>query len=262
MTLRTLPAAQLTLDDERDFRHVGLFRDLRRIMVDDGCVFRVPPKGASVPWGRALFLNLTFWSAAEPSDVLTDDHAPADVLAHAAWHHLARAAFAGRRMSADALFLGEAIASAFDLYLVGRLLSNAPDSDFLATQVPAMADAALDAGLSEEAFEALLTSVSADPDRAFEDLRALLFDVCASLVAATDVDDAAARLGAFADRRFHALLHHYEVSNWILYARAYAADALAPDPFARALDAALRAAPSSVEWLDANWVQPRLARAS
>ena len=58
MTLRTLPAAKLTLDDERDFRHVGLFRDLRQIMVDDGCVFRVPAKGATLPWGRALFLNL------------------------------------------------------------------------------------------------------------------------------------------------------------------------------------------------------------
>ena len=31
MTLRTLPAARLTLDDERDFRHVGLFRDLKEI---------------------------------------------------------------------------------------------------------------------------------------------------------------------------------------------------------------------------------------
>jgi hypothetical protein len=261
MTLRTLTAAQLTLDDERDFRHVGLFRDLKQIMADDRCLFRVPAKGATLPWGRALFLNLTFWSAAEPSDVLTDDHPPADVLAHAAWHHLARLAFAGRPMSADALFLGESIASAFDLYLVGRLLTNAPDSDFLATQVPAMTDAALDAGVSEEDFEALLTSVSADPDRAFEDLRALLFDVCASLVAATNVDDAVGRLAAFAGHRFHALLHHYEVSNWILYARAYAASALAPDPFARSIDASLREAPSSLDWLDAQWVQPRLARA-
>lgn len=258
MTLRTLDPAQLTLDDERDFRHVGLYRDLKQIMVDDRCPFRAPPKGSSLPWGRALFLNLTFWSAAEPSDVLTDERVPADALAHAAWHHLARGAFAGAPMSADALFLGEAVASAFDLYLVGRLLPNAPESDFLATQVPAMTDAALDAGLSEAEVEALFDAVGADPDRAFEDLRALLFDVCTSLVGAADVDDAVRRLAPFAGRRFHALLHHYEVSNWILYTRAYAASALAPDPRVRAVDAALRAAPSSVEWLDAHWVQPRL----
>ncbi len=260
MSLRTVTAAQLKLDDERDFRHVGLFRDLRQIVTDDRAPFRVPAKGTSLPWGRALFLNLTFWSAAEPSDVLTDDHVPADVLCHAAWHHLARKALADGPMSADALFLGEAVASAFDLYLVGRLLPNAPESDFLATQVPAMTDAALDAGLSEAEAEALFASVGDDPDRAFEDLRALLFDVSASLLQARDVDDAVGRLAPFASHRFHALLHHYEVSNWILYARAYAASALAPDPRVRAVDAALRAAPSSVEWLDANWVQPRLAR--
>ena len=67
----------------------------------------------------------------------------ADVVAHAAWHYLAARALApaaGRSLSVDALFLGEAIASAFDVYLVGRLLGHAPRSTFLETQVPAMAE--------------------------------------------------------------------------------------------------------------------------
>ncbi len=260
MQFKTVTAAALTLDDERSFRHVGLYRDLKQIMLDDTFAFRVPAGSPRVAWGRALFLNLTFWSAAAPSDVLSDAHLPADVLAHAAWHHLARGAFRDGPMSADALFLGEAIASAFDLYLVGRLLGNAPDSEFLATQVPAMADVAADAGLSDEDFEALLAAVAADPERAFEDLRALLFDVCASLVQARDVDDAAARLAPFDAHRFGPLLHHYEVSNWILYARAYAADPLAPDARVREVDAALRAAPASIDWLDERWVKPRVAR--
>jgi len=260
MALRTVTAARLELADARDFRHVGLCRDLEQIMKAERAPFRVPAPGESLPWGRALFLNLTFWSAAEPSDVLTDDRVPTDVLCHSAWHHLARQSLADGPLSADALFLGEAIASAFDLYLVGRLLANAPESDFLATQVPAMTDAALDAGASEAAVEALFAAVGDDPDGAFEDLRALLFDVCASLVHAGGVDDAVARLAPFAGHRFHPLLHHYEVSNWILFARAHAPSALAPDPRVRAVDAALRAAPSSVEWLDAHWVQPRLSR--
>ena len=58
--------------------------------------------------------------------------------------------------SAGALFLAESIASAFDLYLVGRLLPNAPECDFVTTQVPLMAECAGDAGLPEPAFSALL----------------------------------------------------------------------------------------------------------
>lgn len=249
--MNQLRLPDLTIEDEASFQHVGLYRDLAQILVDDGYDFRV----ADAPWGRVLFLNLTFWSAAAASDVLVNGSIAADVVAHTAWHHLARRALAGAPLSADALFLGESIASAFDLYLVGRLLGNAPASSFLETQIPAMAEVAEDAGVSEADFEAMLESVAADPERAFEDLRALLFDAGTSLVAAASIDDAAARLAAFDGHRFAALLHHYELSNWILYARAYAGAALAPDPRVRAIDAALRGAKASLEWLETNWVR-------
>ena len=260
MPFKTVSLAQITLDDEASFRHVGLYRDLKQIASNDALPFRVPAAKTHVSWARALFLNLTFWSAAEPSDVLTDTHLPADVLTHAAWHHLARLAFEGRETGADGMFLGESIASAFDLYLVGRLLTNAPDSDFLATQVPAMAERASDAGLSDEAFETLLASIAEEPERAFEDLRSLLFDAATSLAQARDVDDAAARIEAFDHHRFAPILHHYELSNWVLFARAYAPQNLGPSDPVRAVDAALRAAPDPIAWLDANWVAPRLAR--
>lgn len=259
--LKTVSLGALTIDDARSFRHVGLYDELRQILVDDGFQFRVPAKGGASSWGRALFLNLTFWSAAEPSDVLSCERIAADVVAHAAWHHLARLAVAGPTPSAEALFLGESIASAFDIYLVGRLLGHAPESEFLETQIPAMADSAMDAGMSEESFQALLESVAADPERAFEELRSLLFDVGTTLLDAGSVDHAAALLAPFDAHRFGPLLHHFELSNWILYARAYAAKPHGPDPAARAIDAALRAAPVSLDWLESNWVRPARARA-
>ena len=40
--------------------------------------------------------------------------------------------------SPEGFLLGESIASAFDMYLVGRLLGHSPDASFLETQVPAM----------------------------------------------------------------------------------------------------------------------------
>jgi hypothetical protein len=253
---RTLDA--LTIEDERSFRHVALYDGLKQALLRDGYRFRVAPP-AHAFWDRVAFLNLTFWDAAEQGDVLADDHLAADVVTHAAWHHLTHRALAegggttGGPATADALFLGESIASAFDLYLVGRLLGHAPGSAFLETQVPAMADVAQAAGLPEDAFEALLATVAADPDRAFEDLRELLFDVTTALHPLRGADAAAAALAGFEGHRFQPLLHHFEVSNWLLYARAYAAEG--SDPRARAIDAALRAAPVALDYLEERWVR-------
>ena len=219
MTLRSLRLTELTIRDERSFRHIALYDVFRRMLVDDDVRFRVPSDDSPhASWSRALFFNLTFWNASDPSDVLVDASIDADVVAHVAWHHAARKAlFSGGSgaVSADALFLGESIASAFDLYLVGRTLGREADGDFLETQVPAMAEVAEAQGVSAAAFEGLLAGVVADPERAFEDLRALLFDVASALVRCADVDAAAAVFERFSDHRFAPLLHHYQLSNWI-----------------------------------------------
>lgn len=260
---RNLTLNQLTIDDERSFRHVALYGDLKRALIQSGYRFRVAaPDSPASQWDRALFLNLAFWDASEEGDVLTSDHIAADVVTHVAWHHLARKAIEppGKKSalpSADGLLLGEAIASAFDLYLVGRVLGHSPDSEFLETQVPAMADAAYGAGVSEEAFEALLDGITQDPERAFEDLRSLLFDVCTRLVPCRSLDEASIQLEGFAKHRFACLLHHYELPVWILHARAYGAKE--PDLEARSIDAALRKADVALNWLDEHWVRPALA---
>jgi len=252
---RTLSLDDLHIEDERSFRHVGLYDELKQALRRDEYRFRVP-SGAPASWDRVLFLNLTFWDPGEQGDVLPAATIPADVVTHVAWHHLSRRAFPAG--GADALLLGEAVASAFDLYLVGRLLGHAPGSQFLETQVPAMAEVAASAGLPDERFEALLQEIAAEPERAFEDLRELLFDAGTALVAARGVDAAAEALGRLDERRFGALLHHYELSNWVLYARAHAAGALAPDAGVRALDAALRASPIALDHLERAWL-PRSA---
>ncbi|APR81216.1 Hypothetical protein A7982_06563 [Minicystis rosea] len=255
MRFRSLSLDDLHIEDERSFRHVALYDELKQALRRDGYRFRVP-EGESASWDRVVFLNLTFWDPGEQGDVLASATIPADVVTHVAWHHLARRALvrAGSATSADALFFGEAIASAFDLYLVGRLLGHAPDAQFLETQVPAMAEVAAAAGLDDDRFEALLQEIAGDPERSFEDLRALLFDACTTLVAASSVEEAAAALARFDDHRFGALLHHYELSNWVLFARAHAGSALAPDPAVRAIDAALRASKVSLDWLQREWL--------
>jgi hypothetical protein len=140
------------------------------------------------------------------------------------------------------------------------LLGNAPDAEFLATQVPAMGDVALSSGANEARFEALLADVAAEPERAFEDLRALLFGAATALLDAGDADAAARALSPFEAHRLAPLLHHYELPSWLLSARARRASGFdeRTAAAARAADAAMRTAPASLEWLERAWVRPAL----
>jgi len=239
----------LAIEDERSFRHVSLYADLKEVLRRDDYTFRVQ-RGDKVRGDRALLLNLTYWSPGEGGDILAQPSLPADVVTHVAWHHLAARALEASR-AVDALFLGEAIASAFDLYLVGRLLGHSPRSSFLATQVPAMAEAAHAAGLPARGFEALLHRAAQHPEQAFEELRSLLFDATSALYASSTPEQAAVALEAFDLRRFSPILHHYELSNWVLYARAYG-DARV-DRKARAIDRALRREAKPLAWLTEAW---------
>jgi len=260
MQFRPATLDELTIDDRAPTTGVGIYQRLETFLRGSGHRFLIPEAGQQASWDRALFLNLTYWNVEAGADVLCDDHIPADVVAHVAWHELAtrqiaRAADGGRTAPSSAgLFFAESIASAFDLYLVGRLLPRAADSDFIATQLPLMAECADSAGLPEAGFTALLEEVTREPERAFEDLRALLFDAATALVACETATAANAVLEGLAGHRFAPLLHHYQLSNWILYARAYAPRSSEPDELVRALDRTLREAPVSLDWLDQNWL--------
>jgi len=246
---------ELTIDDEASFRHVALYADLKQVLRKAGYRFRVLPESLTGRWEHALLLNLTFHGAETAGDVLIDSQPFADVVAHAAWHYLASRAIGGDAPTATALFLGEAIASAFDVYLVGRLLGHAPDSTFVESQVLAMADCAEAAGLAADDFDGLLQSIALDPDRAFSDLRELLCDATAALFLSDTAEAALVALSRFDAHRFAPLLHHYELSNWVLYARAYAHPSAATDARVMEIERALRAAPVALDWLTKEWVQ-------
>jgi hypothetical protein len=260
MQFRPATLDELTIDDRVPATGVAIYQRLETFLRGSGHRFLIPEAGQQASWDRALFLNLTYWNVEAGADVLCDDHIPADVVAHVAWHELvtrqiARAAGGPRTPPrSSGLFFAESIASAFDLYLVGRLLPRAPDSEFLATQVPLMAECADHAGLPEVGFAALLEEVTRAPERAFEDLRALLFDAAGALVGCETATTANTALEQLAGHRFGPLLHHYQLSNWILYARAYAARSGEPDAIVRGLDRTLRDAPVSLDWLDQNWL--------
>jgi hypothetical protein len=257
MPLRTVTLAELTIDDETAFASVPLYPRLKAVLERAGHRFYLPAPGSQFSWDRALFLNLTFWNGEEGADVLVDEHLAADVVTHIAWHHVVGqrvGAAAGGARSALAMLLSESIASAFDLHMLGRLWREAPGAEFVTTQVPIISEAAQEAGMTDDDFATLMTELSEDPDRAFEDLRQLLFDAGSALYQCQNAVQAQEQLERFAGHRFAALLHHYQLSNWILYARAYAVAAPAVDEAVRGFDATLRRAPTSLGWLAENWL--------
>jgi len=263
MSLQRVLLDELTITDEGSFAHVAIYARLKRVLHEAKYPFHVGANGVPLSWDRATFLNLTYWNSEQGADVLCESSIPADVVAHVAWHHLAATQLARLAPNtgapcADALFLGEAIASAFDLYLVGRLLRNVPDSDFIATQVTIMGEAAQQAGLSEAKFEALLDAVALDPERAFEDQRSLLFDVARGLFSCRSALQAQGVLERFAAHRFRSLLHHYQLSNWVLYARAYGTAEATQARAVHTLDDTLRSAPVALDWLAEHWIEPAI----
>lgn len=244
MKLQVLTLDQLHIRDEAAIIGLPVYLQLKRRLITDGYRFRVPGAGDDPPgWGRTVFLNLTWWNAGDAQDVLEGPEIDADVVAHVGWHHCLRAHLGADAACADGLFFGEAVASAFDLYLIGSALGVAEGSSLIETQVPLLVDTLADAGLDAEDAQAVIEDVAEDPVRAFEELRALLFQVGTELVQARGVDEAVERLHAVRRHRFAPLLHRFELSNWLLYARAWAGDALEPRPAVRALDAALRESP-------------------
>jgi hypothetical protein len=140
------------------------------------------------------------------------------------------------------------------VYLVGRLVETAPDCDFIASQLPIMAEAAEQAGVDEAAFARLIDGVRAAPERAFDELRALLVDAGTALLACADADAAQAVLEGFAGARFAPLLHHFQLSNWILYTRAYARGAPGCDEPIRSLDRTLRGSGDGLAWIERTWL--------
>ncbi|MBP9113261.1 MAG: hypothetical protein KBF88_10660 [Polyangiaceae bacterium] len=210
----------LRIADDKTFSRIPLYAALEQSLVRSKYTFRTLPRGAS--WDRAAFLNLTYWAPEMGGDVLTEKRLGADVVAHVALHQLVAHALPNNvRRTSAALFLGESVASAFDVYLLGWHLRLGASSEFMETQLSAMSEVATSAGLTTKRFESLLQGCAEDPLLAFESLRGLLYAATSKLLKAKDPEGGERALRSFAQHPFYPLLHHYELSNWVLFAKAY-----------------------------------------
>jgi hypothetical protein len=253
MSLTRYSLSSMQIRNERAFARVPLYQALKASL--SAYRFRVLPAKQSHRWDLALALNLTFWSAEGGGDIVLSRSIEPDVIAHIAWHHLAHRALVatGKTPSADAMILGESIASAFDLFMLGHLLRTAPNAPFVTTQVPAMAETCNAWGLSARGFEQMLAKIAADPEAAFKNLRELLFDCTTKLLACKTAEQAHQVFEHMDKHPYAPLLHRYELSNWVLYCRAYASKR--SDAAVRKIDKSLRICPRAIAYLETHWLQ-------
>jgi len=249
--LNRVPLSEIELVDLDLYGHVAEIEMLLAFAKKQGITFATVDEDGPAE-DEARLLNLAFWHPGGVAEILDEPYLTADQLAHNTWHVAAEAALGDGAKTIAGLLLAEAVASAFDVYLVGRLVGHHPDAPFLESQVPAMRDAALAAGRSEAEIEALVTRFVDTPEASFGELWALLYDVSLALVRAGDADAAATILRERRDDPLAALLHHYELPTWVLFARAYGEGDTSPS--VNAAETAIRNADDPVRWLRDHWL--------
>jgi len=255
MTLLTsVPLSALAIEDESDFEGMPLYPRLARALLDADVHYRVAAAGSALSsWGHVALLNHGFWTPEDSDDVLEGRVLTADVVAHRAWHHLAAEALGDAARSPEGLMLGESIASAFDAFMLGDLLTRRPQAAMLESQLPVMMDAMADAGLADTEAETVFAGFAEAPRRSFADLRSLLYGTGVALWKSDDVDGAARVLESASRHALAPVLHHYRLATWVLYARAYASTDVDSAP-AIELAAELHASDDPLELLVSRWL--------
>ena len=247
--------SDLIVPDEAAYEDFPLWAKLKARLVEQEVeMYLADPASSNRHWADTALINHTVLLPRGATEILHDRNVPADALMHTAWHHAGVEAMGALSSSAEGLLLGESVASAFDAFVVGTLLrTESEHPSALDTQVPAMAEAAAAGGGSPEDFEALLHRMAEDPEGSFEELRELLFDVSMGLLRADGVDAADEVLSNVHGHVFAPILHHYDLSIWVLYARAFGKD-LKAHASLRKIDVALREESHPLAWLESHWL--------
>ncbi len=234
--------SELVIEDEADYRAAGLGRLLALscgFLERAGVRFGVMPEGR----GTARLASLLSWQVAERLELLDEACVASDQLVHFALHQMV-----DRRLGHDdpyAVLLAETIASASDLYLLGKLAATDREPAFLVDTMESFsAWFELYAGDPDD-LERLLASTVADPYAAMRSLCRYLLAATAPLLYPRDERSVTDTLTKAARDRAYPLLHHYNTTNWVLSIRARYPRPAAP---AEAVDL-LAALPESEEGL-------------
>lgn len=167
------------------------------------------------PKGRGLgrLVNLLQWQVDQQLEYLDGDAVAADQVVHFALHHLWH-----RRIGSDHpfdLLFAECMASASDLYLLGKLSNGGEETDFLVDTLDSFGSY-YEIYSSESRLEKLVARILENPYQTMSAAVDYLFRLGVALLSPQINLEALAR---FQDDLLYPLAHHYNISNWILTIR-------------------------------------------
>ena len=209
MNTNIVTLEEMAVVEEDAFRRAGL--DLlghSRRMLKDLRIARVP-EGR----GIARLVNLLQWDVGEHMEYLDGEVVAADQVVHFAMHHIW-----DQKLGSDhplKMLFAECMASASDIYLVGKLSHAGEETDFLADTLESFGSY-FEMYSSEEELEELVIQVVEEPFETMIEAARYLFELGSCLLEQViDMD----KLILFQDHLFYPLAHHYNISNWVLTIR-------------------------------------------
>jgi len=212
-----LPIEAIEIDDRDAYGKValdGLLEAASATLDRAGVRVVVTERGR----GTARLANLLCWQVQANLELADDAVLSGDQIIHFALHHLA-----DQQMGHEdprALLFAETLASSADILLLGSLASLEPEPDFVVETMESFAyyyD--LYAG-SEEVLARVLTRIVDDPFAMMRAVCLFLYAAAEPLLSASDLATTLSHLDRLVEDDLYPLVHHYNMTNWILAIRA------------------------------------------
>ena len=177
-------------------------------------------RAISFPRGRGIarLLNLLQWEADGGLEFIDGQGTHADQLIHLGLHRLCD----HKLGSADpgAMLYAECLASASDIYLLGKLSLAGEETDFLADTLESFSSYYELYSHHESHLEQLLSQLQNNPYTTMLAVADYLFQFCLCLLYPTNIEAVGRELETMADHVYQPLVHHYNTANWILTIRS------------------------------------------
>ena len=167
--------------------------------------------------GIARIANLLLWEAGKGQEFIDGHGIYADQLIHSAIHQLLEHVL-GSKHPLNMLF-AECLASASDIYLLGKLSQAGQETDFLHDTLESYGSYYELYAHQDEDFVTTLNAIRRKPFETMIALADYLFEFCEPLLYPQTVRDSTLPLVMAERCHFYPLVHHYNISNWILTIR-------------------------------------------
>lgn len=171
--------------------------------------------GFSNSRGLARIINLIQWEAAETTEYFDGEGIYFDQALHAAIHHVMD--LQPNANNPFAMLAAECLASASDLFLLGTLSQAGQETDFLIDTMDSFYSYyELYCGEDQDPLKNLLNEVVENPLKTMSDVASYLYTFTSPLLYnEPHIQD----LLDLQENDFYPLIHHYNISNWVLNIR-------------------------------------------